>query len=76
MFRFVREEYEKTLRTTATEWHQCSFRPGRSTTEQISLLQKIFDKSWEYAKDVHTCFVDLEKAYDRGPQKNIWGVLC
>jgi len=38
-------------------------------------LQHNFDKSWEYAKNAFTCFVDLEKAYDRVPVKNFKGVL-
>jgi len=38
-------------------------------------LQQIFEKSWEYAKGVFTCFVDLEKAYDRVPCEKLWGVL-
>ena len=43
---------------------QCGLRPGRSTTDQIFTLQQIFEIPWEeYAKDVYTCFVDLEKAY-------------
>jgi len=33
------------------------------------------ETSWEYAKDVFTCFVDLEKAYDRVPCEKLWGVL-
>ena len=41
---------------------QCDFRPGRSTMDQIFALQQIFEKSWEYAKEVNACFVDLEKA--------------
>jgi len=35
---------------------QCSFRPGRSTTD------KIFEKCWEYAKHVYAYIVDLDKA--------------
>jgi len=42
---------------------QCGFRRGRSTTEQIFTLQQIFEKSWEPAKDLYTCFVDLGKVY-------------
>jgi len=42
---------------------QYGFRCGRSTPEQISTLQQIFEKSWEHAKDVYTCFVDLGKVY-------------
>ena len=41
---------------------QCGFSPGRSTTDQIFTLKQIFEKSWEYAKDLYACFVDLEKA--------------
>ena len=39
---------------------QCGFCPGRSITDQIFTLTQIFQKSWEYAKDVFACFVDLQ----------------
>ena len=29
----------------------------------------------EYAKEVYTCFVDLEKAYDHIPRDKLWAVL-
>ena len=32
-------------------------------------LQQIFEKFWEYAKDVYTCFVGPEKAYDQVPRE-------
>jgi len=35
---------------------QCGFRPGRS----------IFEKSWEYGKDLFACFVELEKKHMTG----------
>jgi len=30
---------------------------------------------WEYAKDVYTCFVDLEKAYHRVTHEKLSGVF-
>ena len=48
---------------------QCGFCPGRSTSQQL------FDKSWEFAKDVYTCFVDLKRAYDRVLREKLWGAL-
>ena len=47
---------------------QRSFEPNFS-------LQQIFEKSSKYAKDVLTCIVDIEKAYDRFPREKLWGVL-
>ena len=54
---------------------QCGFWPGHSTTDQIFTLRQIFQKSWEYAKDVFVCFADLEKAYDRVTRSKLWKVL-
>ena len=54
---------------------QCGFRPGRSTMDQIFALQQIFEKSWEYAKEVNACFVDVEKAYDRIAREKLWAGL-
>jgi len=54
---------------------QCGFRHGRSTTDHISLSNKIL-KSWEYAKDIFTCFVDLKRAYNRVPCQKLLGMGC
>ena len=54
---------------------QCGFRLGQSTMDQMFALLQIFEKSWEYAKEVNACFVDLEKAYDCIPKEKLWAVL-
>ena len=43
--------------------------------DQIFALQQIFEKLWEYAKEVNACSVDLEKAYDRILRDKLWAVL-
>ena len=40
-----------------------------------SLPTRVSEKSWEYAKEVYTCFVDLEKAYDCVTRDKLWTVL-
>jgi len=52
---------------------QCGFRCCRSTTEQISTFYQIFEKSWEYSKDVYTYFV--AKVYGGVPREKLLGVL-
>jgi len=34
----------------------------------------IFEKSWENAKDVYACFVEIVKEHDRVHQENHWGI--
>jgi len=53
---------------------QCGFCRGRST-KKISTLQQIFKNSWDDAKDLYTCFVDLGKVYARVLREKLWGVL-
>ena len=37
-------------------------------------FQQVFEKLLEYIKEVYTCFVDLEKAYDCVPRDKPWAV--
>ena len=52
----------------------CGFRRGRRTY-QIFTLKQIFEKFWEYGKDLFACFVDLEKAYDLVSRDKLWKIL-
>ena len=54
---------------------QGGFYSGRRITDQIFTPRLIFEKSWEYAKDVFARFVDLEKVYDGVPRDKLWTVL-
>ena len=54
---------------------KCGFRPGRSTTDQIFTLKKIFEKSWEYCYNLFAYFIDFEKAHDLVPRDKLWKVM-
>ena len=47
----------------------------RKCREKVESLKQIFEKSWEYGKDLFSCFVGLETAYYRGPQDKLRKVL-
>ena len=64
----------KNSRTKVERW-PVWFSSERSTTDQIFTLKQIFEKSWEYAKDVFARFADLKKAYNRVPRDKLWKVL-
>jgi sorting nexin-29 len=44
--------------------YQCGFRTGRSTSDQIHALRRIFGKTAEF--NISTChlFIDFKSAYD------------
>ena len=54
---------------------QFGFIAGRSTTDAIFCLRMLLEKWTEWQKAVHCAFIDLEKAYDRVPRKELWECL-
>ena len=46
-----------------------------STMDQILTRKQIFEKSWDYDKDLFACFVNLEKAYDRVSRDKLWKIF-
>ena len=54
---------------------QFGFFPGRGTTDAISIVRQLQGKYLAANKRLYMAFVDLEKAFDRVPQKVIWWAL-
>ncbi|MFA0954718.1 RNA-directed DNA polymerase, partial [Klebsiella pneumoniae] len=54
---------------------QCGFRPNRGTQDAIFIVRQIAERTIEYGKDAHMCFIDIEKAFDWVPWQSIWKAL-
>ena len=51
---------------------QYGFIPGKGTTDAMFALRMLMEKYREGQRELHCVFVDLEKAYDRAPRKEMW----
>ena len=54
---------------------QFEFMPGCSTTDAIFALRQLLEKYHEGQKKLHCVFIDLEKAYNRMPRKEVWNCM-
>ena len=50
---------------------QAGFRADRSTVDHIICLRQLIEKKMAVNQPLHLLFVDLEKAYDSVPLKNL-----
>ena len=59
----------------STDDSQFGFVPGRGTTDAIFVVRQMQEKYLAVNKRLYMAFVDLQKAFDRVPQKVIWWTL-
>ena len=43
--------------------------PGKGTIDAVFILRRLQEEYLEKEKKLYTCFLDLEKAFDRVPRK-------
>ena len=51
---------------------QAGFRKGRGTRDQIANICWINEKSIEFQKNIHFCFIDYAKAFDYMDHSILW----
>ena len=51
---------------------QYGFMPGKGTTDAMFALRMLMEKYREGQIELYCVFVNLEKAYDRVPQEELW----
>lgn len=66
----LRDLLENTIEDT-----QFGFRPNRGVTDANFILRQIIEKAFIEERDIHLCFVDLEKAFDNIKREDIWRTL-
>lgn len=52
---------------------QCGFRKGRGIQDHIFTIKQIIEKN--HGKNIYLAFLDLEKAFDSVPRKELWNSL-
>ena len=51
---------------------QYEFMPGKKTTNAMLALRMLMEKYSEGQRELHCVFLNLEKAYERVPRKELW----
>ena len=54
---------------------QFGFSPGRGTIDAIFIVRRVQEKFLAKTKELRMAFVDLVKAFDRGPREVVWWAL-
>ena len=55
--------------------NQCRFIEGKGTANAIYILRQIIERTLEVNKDLHVCFIDYTKAFDRVRHEEIITIL-
>ena len=54
---------------------QSGFREGRGARDQIANICWIIEKSREFQKNIHFCFIDYAKSFDCVNHNKLWKIL-
>jgi len=54
---------------------QCGFRPSRSAVDPLFSLRLLLIGAWDKGQTLHTCMLDLTKAFDSVVREMAWQIL-
>ena len=54
---------------------QAECRKGRGTRDQIANIHWITEKAREFQKNIYSCFIDYDKAFDCVDHNKLWKIL-
>lgn len=72
--RVLRDKLEQNIQGKIGE-EQAGFTAGRSCIDHIYTIQQLLEKKKAKNKPVHLAFIDLKKAYDTVPRKELWKAM-
>lgn len=72
--RVLRDLVEAEYATIEAE-EQNGFRAGRSCMDNLFCLKQLIEKKISTGRDLHLLFIDLTKAYDNVPVRELWKAL-
>jgi len=54
---------------------QCGFVEGKGTANAVFILRNIIERSVEIQQDLHLCFIDYTKAFDKVRHEELINIL-
>ena len=69
----IKEKIEQHMDNFSEE--QSGFRKSRSCLDNIFIMRQVIEKNKEKNIETHMTFIDLEKAYDSVPRKQLWEAM-
>jgi len=68
-------QHFKTISRAILLEEQNGFRIGRSCIDNVFTIKQTIEKRREFNPETHIAFLDLEKAFDRVNQNQLWQIL-
>ena len=75
MLKILQARLQQYMSRELPEPVQAGFRKGRGTRDQIANICWIIEKSKEFQKNIHCCFIDYAQVFDCMDHGKLWKAL-